>query len=202
MSERARIGLYPGTFDPVTNGALVVERPDERRSRVEVLGQFREPHMVGMKTGDDLVANLPNRGSVVAEEPRLDLFVARGPILLTRAHQHDVAAGAHAADEPPNRDAPHPGADLAPPLVAPSALPHGDEGVLQHVGDDFAVVAPAAQPHRQPRGVPVVELPQGAEVPIGQGLEEGLVVAGDERAAKITTARDLAVAALPTESDE
>ena len=28
------------------------------------------------------------------------------------------------------------------------------------------------------------------------------VVAGDERAAKITTARDLAVAALPTESDE
>jgi len=29
--------------------------------------------------------------------------------------------------------------------------------------------------------VPVVELAQGAEVTVGQGLEEGLVVGGDER---------------------
>ena len=96
------------------------------------------------------------------------------------AQQHDVAARAQAADEPPDRDAPHPGADLAPPLVAPGALPHRDEGVLQHVGDDLAVVAAAAEPHRQPRRVPVVELPQRAEVAIGQSLEEGLVVGDDE----------------------
>ena len=97
------------------------------------------------------------------------------------AHQHDVAASAQAADEPPDRDPPDPGADLAPPLVALGALPHGDERVLQHVGDDLAVVAATAQPHRQPRGVPVVELPQRAEVAIGQSLEEGLVVGDDER---------------------
>ena len=65
-------------------------------------------------------------------------------------------------------------------LVAPGALPHRDEGVLQHVGDDLTVVAAAHQPHREPRCVPVVEPLEGADVPSGQGLEEGLVVGSDE----------------------
>ena len=67
--------------------------------------------------------------------------------------------------EPPDGDAPEPGAHLtvaAPPL---GALHTAEEGVLQDVGDRLGLVAPAAQPGRQPRGVPVVENAQRAAGP-------------------------------------
>ena len=96
------------------------------------------------------------------------------------AQEHDVPARPETADEPPDRDPPHPGADLARPLVAPGPLPHGDEGVLQHVGHDLTVVAAPHQPDREPRCVALVEPLEGADVPGGQRLEEGLVVGSDE----------------------
>ena len=97
------------------------------------------------------------------------------------AQQHDVAPRPQPAHEAPDRDAPHPGADLAGAAISLGALPDGDEGVLQDVGHDLAVVAAPHQPDREPRGVPVVELPQGADVSSGQGLEEDLVVGNDRR---------------------
>ena len=79
-------------FDAVPRRAVVVERPDERRPRVEVAGQLGEADVIGVQAGDDLVADLPDRRVVVAEQPRLHLFFPRRAVVLPRAHERDVAA--------------------------------------------------------------------------------------------------------------
>ena len=79
-------------LDPVVRGAGVVERPDERRARVQVAGQRREADVIGAVPRDNLAVDLPHRLRVVAEEPRGDGFFARGAVLLDRSHERDVPA--------------------------------------------------------------------------------------------------------------
>ena len=67
--------------------------------------------------------------------------------------------------QPTYGDAPEPGRDLTV-AAPPAGLVQRDEAVLQGVGDDVGVAAAPAQPGREPRCVPVVELAQGAEVPV------------------------------------
>ena len=59
---------------------------------MQVAGQLGEANVVGMKTGDDLVADLPHRSVVVAEELRANFFFPRRPAVLARPHQCDLAA--------------------------------------------------------------------------------------------------------------
>jgi hypothetical protein len=73
-----------GRLDPVARAALVGERPDERRPREQVAGELRKADVIGVQAGDDLAADLPHGGAVVAEKPRDHFLVA--------AHQRDVAA--------------------------------------------------------------------------------------------------------------
>ena len=75
-------------------------------------------------------------------------------------HQHDVLALPKPGDQPPERDAPQPARDLAVAAERAGVLPQRDEGVLQDVGHDLAVVAPAHQPGLQPGSVSFVELLQ------------------------------------------
>ena len=79
-------------LDAVLLDAVVVERPDERRSRVEVLRQLGKPDVIGVHAGDDLVADLPDRRVVVAEEPRRHFLGTCRAVLLLHAHQRHVAA--------------------------------------------------------------------------------------------------------------
>ena len=76
----------------MARGAGVVERPDERRVRVEVARQLGKLDVIGAQSGDDLVADLPHRRVVVAEEARLHFLLARLAVLRAPAHQDDVAA--------------------------------------------------------------------------------------------------------------
>ena len=79
-------------LDAMAGGAAVVERPDESRPRVEIVGELREPHVIGVHAGDDLVADAPDRRVVVAQEPRGDVFLPAGAVGLDGAHQRDVAS--------------------------------------------------------------------------------------------------------------
>ena len=63
-------------FDAMLRRAVVLHRPDQRRARVERIGQLREADVIGAEAGDDLVADLPHRAGVVAEERALSLLPA------------------------------------------------------------------------------------------------------------------------------
>jgi hypothetical protein len=65
-------------------------------------------------------------------------------------------AGDH-IDESPNGDAPEPRRHLAATAPAARTTPHRDERVLQCLGHDVGIAAPAPQPDLQPGGVPSVQ---------------------------------------------
>ena len=83
---------------------------------------------------------------------------------------------AQRVDQPPDRDAPDPGADLARPSQRRGAAPDGDERVLHGVVDAVRIVAAPLQAQREPRRVPVVEDAQGARSPARHRGEEIAVV--------------------------
>jgi hypothetical protein len=56
------------------------------------------------------------------------------------------------------------------------SLPDGDEGVLDRVRREVAVVAPRGEPDREPAGVAFVERAEGAHVAFGDGEKQRLVV--------------------------
>ncbi len=72
--------------------ALVLHRPDQRRAREQAVRQLREADVVGADAGDDLVADLPHRGGVVAEQARRHFLLLRGAAFRPAPHQRDVAA--------------------------------------------------------------------------------------------------------------
>jgi hypothetical protein len=76
----------------VPRGAGVLQRPDERRLRVEIVRQLGEADVIGVEPRHDLAADAPHRAVVVAEKVRLHLLLSRGPVLGPRPHQRDVAA--------------------------------------------------------------------------------------------------------------
>ena len=79
-------------LDAVACAARVVERPDQRRARVEIAGQLRKPDVIGLHARDDLAADLPDGRVVVAEQARGHVLLARRVVGPPRAHQRDVAA--------------------------------------------------------------------------------------------------------------
>ena len=81
-----------GRLDPVPRAAVIVERPDQRRTCVEIARQFGKADVVRLKSGDNLAVNLPHRRVVVAEQPRPHFFFLRHPVVLPPAHQRDVTA--------------------------------------------------------------------------------------------------------------
>ena len=70
----------------------------------------------------------------------------------------DRLAGPQPVQQGADGDSPQPGSDLALALVLAGLLPHGQERVVDHLGHDVGVAAPASDPHGQPRLVPVEEL--------------------------------------------
>src|SRR5678815_2497747 len=76
----------------MTRRTGVLERPDQRRTRVEIARQLGKANVIGEHAGDDLIANLPDRGVVVAEKPGFHLFLPRGAPGLDEAYERDVAA--------------------------------------------------------------------------------------------------------------
>ena len=79
-------------LDAVVRRAAVVDRPDERRPGIETLGQLGKADVVGMHPRDDLVADLPHRRAVIAEEPSLHGLLPRGAAVLQQPHERNVAA--------------------------------------------------------------------------------------------------------------
>ena len=79
-------------LDAVPRAAAVVERPDERRPRIEIAGQLGKPDVIGLHAGDDFAADLPDRRVVVAEQTRLHFFFARRVPVLPRSDERDLAA--------------------------------------------------------------------------------------------------------------
>ncbi len=90
-------------------------------------------------------------------------------------HGGDAAAGPQAAHQPPDRDPPQPRRDVAVAAEALRFLPDGDEGVLDRVRHEVAVVAPPGEPDREPAGVAFVERTEGAHVAFGDGEQQPLV---------------------------
>ena len=76
----------------MAGAAVVLERPDERRPRVEIPGQLGKADVIGVHAGDDLVADLPDGRAVVAQKPRGHFLGPGRPVLLPHAHERDVAA--------------------------------------------------------------------------------------------------------------
>jgi hypothetical protein len=90
-------------------------------------------------------------------------------------HGGDAAAGPHPAHQPADRDPPQPRRDVAVAAKALRFLPDGDEGVLDRVRYEVAVVAPPGEPDREPAGVAFVERAEGAHVAFGDGQKQRLV---------------------------
>ena len=89
-----------------------------------------------------------------------------------RRPEPEVGALAEPADQPADGDPPQPGRHLAVAAEAGRAVPGGDEGVLEDVGDGVGIGAATGQPGRDPEGVPVVELAEGTLVPTGHRVEQ------------------------------
>ncbi len=79
-------------LDAMARAAGVVERPDQRGTRVEVARQLGKPDVIGAHAGDDLAADLPDGRVVVAQQPRGDVLLARLVVGPPRAHERDIAA--------------------------------------------------------------------------------------------------------------
>ena len=92
-------------------------------------------------------------------------------------HGGDAPAGPQAAHQPPDRDPPQPRRDVAVAVAAKAlrSLPDGDEGVLDRVRHEVAVVAPAGEPDREPAGVAFVEGAEGAHIAFGDGEKQHLI---------------------------
>jgi hypothetical protein len=60
------------------HAAGVVERPDERRARIEVPGQLRKSDVIGLHAGHNLTVDAPHRRVVEAQQVRGHFFFARG----------------------------------------------------------------------------------------------------------------------------
>jgi hypothetical protein len=78
-------------------------------------------------------------------------------VLAVLEHGGDAATGPQAAHQPADRDSPQPRRDVAVAAEAPRFLPAGDEGVLNRIRSEVAVVAPPGEPDREPAGVALVE---------------------------------------------
>ena len=79
-------------FDAVPIGAAILERPDQRRPCVKIGRQLGEPELIDAQPRDDVLANLPDRRGVVAQEPRGHFLFARVPPTCRTPNQRDVAA--------------------------------------------------------------------------------------------------------------
>src|SRR5690242_11100761 len=90
-------------------------------------------------------------------------------------HGGDAAARPQAAHQPADRDPPQPRRDVAVAAKAPRLLPDGDEGVLDRVRYQVAIVAPPGEPDREPAGVAFVERAEGAHVAFGHREKQRLV---------------------------
>jgi len=72
-------------------------------------------------------------------------------------------------------DSPQPRRDVAVAAEALRFLPDGDEGVLNRVRHEVAVVAPPGEPDREPAGMAFVQRAEGAHVALGDGDKQRLV---------------------------
>src|SRR5262249_30725170 len=61
---------------------------------------------------------------------------------------------------------------------APRSLPDRDEGVLNRVRYQVAVVAPPGEPDRQPAGVALIERAEGAHIAFGDRQKQRLIARG------------------------
>src|SRR5262249_22321510 len=84
----------------------------------------------------------------------------------------DAAAGPQAAPQPSDRDPPQPRRDVAVAAKALGSRPDGDEGVLDRVRHEVAVVAPPGEPDREPAGVAFIQRAEGAHVAFGDGQKQ------------------------------
>jgi hypothetical protein len=74
----------------VLRASLVVQRPDQRGPAEQVSWQLRKPDVIGLKTGDDLLADSPDRRSVVTHQMRGHFLFPRGAGVLHLTHQRHV----------------------------------------------------------------------------------------------------------------
>src|SRR5207247_975284 len=103
-------------------------------------------------------------------------------------HGGDAAAGPQAAYQPSDRDPPQPRRDVAVAAEAPRSLPDGDEGVLNRVRHEVAVVAPPGEPDREPAGVAFIQRAEGAHVAFGHGEKQRLVAQAAVHALTVASA--------------
>ena len=73
-------------------GAVVFDCPDQRRPRIQAVGELWKTDVVGVHAGDDLVPDLPHRRGVIAQKTRGHFFLARRATFLSHAHKRHVAA--------------------------------------------------------------------------------------------------------------
>ena len=74
------------------SSAAVVEGPDERGTRVQIAGQLRKPHVIGLHAGHDFAADLPHRCVVITEQASRHLFFSRRVLAPPGPHERDVPA--------------------------------------------------------------------------------------------------------------
>ncbi len=76
----------------MTGRAVVVQRPDECRTRAQVARHLRKADVIGVESGDNLAVDLPHGRAVEAQEPRLHRFLARDAVVLPHSHERDITA--------------------------------------------------------------------------------------------------------------
>ena len=79
-------------LDAMPRAAAVVERPDERRPRIQIAWQLRKPDVIGLHAGHDFAADLPDGRVVVAEQTRLHFFFPRRAVVPPGPDERDLAA--------------------------------------------------------------------------------------------------------------
>ena len=79
-------------LDAVARASPVQELPDERGPAVEIGGEFGKTDVVRVEARDVLVADLPDRAVVVADEPGFHLFLLRRAVLGAQPDEHHLAA--------------------------------------------------------------------------------------------------------------
>ena len=119
----------------------------------------------------------PRQGltDVAVLDRQQDLVLRRRRGLGALEHGRDVGTPTQAADQPADRDAPQPRRDVTVTAEAPRFLPDRDERVLDGVGHEVTVVAPAREPEREPSGMALVERAEGTDVAFGDADQQHLV---------------------------
>src|SRR3990170_2396724 len=75
-------------------------------------------------------------------------------------------------NQPPDRDPPDPGCDLATAVVAGRLPPDRDEGVLDSVVDDVRISAPPGEPQGEPGSVAVAKEAQRLTIAVRHRREQ------------------------------